>query len=105
MEYEGPPQICFKCGRFGHNSLFCTFLPSQENRESIPASEHTPPQQTSGCSGATPAEVEGADFGPWMHAQRRARRSTKKESSNPGGQSGDGKSTAVNQGEKRGSPF
>lgn len=101
VEYD--TKICFKCGRFGHNSLFCTFVPSEENRESTPASEHTPPQQTGGCSAE--AEVEGADFGPWMHSQRRARRSTKKESSNSVGKSGDGKSTAVNQGENRESRF
>lgn len=70
IEYSGLPQICFTCGRAGHNMAFCPNKPCRPDQETPGASE-SPPQAApvTGDSGIT--ANTNKSYGEWMHAPRR----------------------------------
>ncbi|KAK5832910.1 hypothetical protein PVK06_016718 [Gossypium arboreum] len=71
VEYESLPNVCFGCGRFGHNMDFCPHHPSNESKEGDLK------EQPKSKGKELNKRVEEEQFGPWMLVERRQRRSSR----------------------------
>ncbi|CAN1138290.1 Uncharacterized protein At4g02000 [Linum perenne] len=69
VEYEGLHEICFHCGRYGHDKGSCPVAKSENE---------APAQETVFTNPVFNAEVDrpevDEEFGPWMLAKKKARR-------------------------------
>ena len=75
IEYEGLPVICFKCGRYGHQSEACS---SNTNEGNI-VGDYTNSQDKQRAEMTEPQEDRRMEvshfesFGPWMIASKKGR--------------------------------
>ena len=74
VEYEDLPIICYGCGHFGHVLEHCNFR--REEQEGDGGSAHRSKEDTEKVDNFP---VMGQHHGPWMHIQKRGRRSTGNE--------------------------
>ncbi|CAN1133058.1 hypothetical protein LINPERHAP2_LOCUS7425 [Linum perenne] len=70
VEYEGLHEICFHCGRYGHEINSCPLKRAEET----PKSSKVLVNNQIFVNNDTRPELE-EDFGPWMVAKRRTMRS------------------------------
>lgn len=77
IEYEGLHLVCFQCGSYGHRKETC----GGNEKQAAPDKTHGQQGQTETGPTVTSQnqekEVDETNYGPWMLAPARARRSTK----------------------------
>ncbi|CAN1141831.1 hypothetical protein LINPERHAP2_LOCUS12708 [Linum perenne] len=72
IEYENLPNLCFECGRVGHERSEC---PSRLAMIALEQQPKAPPGTGEAAGSHEPPAADS--FGPWMMASRRSRRPAK----------------------------
>ncbi|KAJ4848560.1 hypothetical protein Tsubulata_007862 [Turnera subulata] len=93
--YENLPQMCFECGRAGHDMSHCPSRLSTVSSPKTAAPKFIPVQQAGQSSVASPTDVSkdpilvraggsvGAKYGEWMLVSPRVRPAAKKSTNGP----------------------
>ncbi|KAJ4835907.1 hypothetical protein Tsubulata_006170 [Turnera subulata] len=88
--YEGLPQICFSCGRYGHSEAFCSFHNPVVNPPASGSIMGSSPETSKSALGSPAnassqgaSQSKGKDVGDWMVVAKRSRKPARKQQESP----------------------